>query len=120
LFDRNRSDVGSIAVGCVRLLFRVVARGELGLDVPVQAGFSPGRYLRKAVARNRIKRLLREVYRVNQHLLVDLFSHRGDALTLMVLSRARTPEAAQQCFPRDLPEAMRQLAARLRAPAAPS
>ncbi|NBC18845.1 MAG: ribonuclease P [Bacteroidetes bacterium] len=114
LFDRRRTDVGTVAVGCVRLLFRVVPRDAVGMDVPVQVGFAPGRRARTAVARNRIKRLLREVYRRHQYLLVDLFAHRAETLTLMVLYRS-APEQAGAQIPRDLPRALQQAADRLAA-----
>ena len=109
LFDRNRADVGTVAVGCVRLLYRTVPRAQTGYDVPVQIGFAPGR-TRTAVVRNRIRRLLREVYRVHQYTLVDLFAHRPETLTVMVLFRGR-PETASTCIPRDLPDALECLAA---------
>lgn len=110
LFDRKRRDVGTVAAGCVRLLFRTVPRADTGRQAPVQVGFAPGR-IRTAVRRNRIRRLLREVYRRHQHALVDLFVQRGDTLTVMMLFRGR-PEAADACIPRDLPAALEQLAAR--------
>lgn len=108
LFDRQRSDVRTAAAGCVRLLARVAPRTETGADVPVLVGFAPGR-MRTAVQRNRVKRIMREVYRVHQHLLIDLFSLRADCLTLMVLYRGR-PDQAATCLPGDLPEAMRRIA----------
>ncbi len=111
LFDRHRDDVGTVAVGCVRLLYRTVARAETGYDTPVQVGFAPGRF-RGAVARNRVRRLLRENYRVRQHVLADLFLQRPDTLTVMVLFRGRV-EAASACIPRDLPRALERLAAQL-------
>ncbi len=113
LFDRNRKDVGSVAAGCVRIVYRIAARAEVGQDVPVQAGFTAGRAARNAVVRNRIKRVMREVYRVHQHALVDLFLSSEACLTLMVLFRG-DPEAARTCIPRDLPEALRRLAGRAR------
>lgn len=79
--------------------------------MPVQVGFAAGRAAGKAVVRNRIKRIMREVYRVHQHVLVDLFRCTGRCLTVMVLYRG-DPASAQKCIPRDLPEAMRKLAAR--------
>ena len=111
LFDRTRDDVGTVAVGCVRLLYRAVPRAQTGFDVPVQVGFATGR-VRTAVLRNRLRRLLRETYRTHQYLLVDRFSPRPETLTVMVLFRGR-PEAAASCIPHDLPRALEQVAARL-------
>jgi len=118
LFDRNRRDVHSLAVGCVRLIYRRASREEVGADASVQVGFAVGRGVRKAVTRNRLKRIMREVYRVHQHLLVGLFSQRPDALTVMVLFRG-DPKQARACIPRDLPEALRRLARRLSASSSP-
>lgn len=112
LFDRRRTDVGTVAAGCIRLIYRVVPREETGHDVPVQIGFAPGRRVRNAVQRNRLRRLMREVYRVQQHLLVDLFVHRADTLTVMVLFRG-DPDDAARCLPVDLPTAMNRLAVKL-------
>ena len=113
LFDRRRDDVGTVAVGSVRLLYRVVDRSETGQDVPLQIGFAPGRRADAGVERNRVRRLLREVYRVNQHLLVDLFLRTGKALIVMALFRG-DPAAAGEAIPRDLPRAMQAVARRLR------
>lgn len=110
LFDRSRADVDTVAVGCVRLLFRVVPREATGYDVPLQIGFAPGRR-RSAVERNRVRRVLREVYRVHQHLLVGLFQHTDRALIVLVLFRGN-PQHVAECVPRDLPEAMRRVAER--------
>lgn len=114
LFDRRRTDVGSTAVGCIRLLHRPVPRATTGVDVPLQIGFAPGRRAGSAVGRNRIKRILREVYRRHQHVLVDLFADRPDTLTVMVLFRGDPAEAAER-IPRDLVRAMRRLADAYRA-----
>jgi ribonuclease P protein component len=54
---------------------------------------------------------LREVYRVHQHLLVDLFARRPDVLLVMVLFRG-DPDRAD-AISRDLPRAMRRLADRI-------
>ena len=111
LFDRRRDDVGTEAVGCVRLLFREVDREVVGHDVPLQVGFAPGRGPESGVERNRVRRLLREVYRVHQHTLVDLFVRRPEVLTLMILFRG-APEQADTCIERDLPRALERVAAR--------
>ncbi len=109
LFDRGRDDIGTVAVGCVRLLYRTVPRVQTGFDVPVQVGFATGR-VRTAVLRNRLRRLLRETYRTHQYLLADRFLHHPETLTVMVLFRGR-PETAASCIPRDLPRALEQVAA---------
>ena len=111
LFDRGRDDVQTVAIGCVRVLCRVVEREALGQDVPLQVGFAPGSRAESGVERNRIRRLLREVYRVHQYTLVDLFVCRPDALIVMMLFRG-APEQAEDGIERDLPRAMRQVAAR--------
>lgn len=85
---------------------------EVGEDVPIQVGFSPGRKARPAVVRNRVRRLLREVYRVNQHILIDLFRDREAVLTMMILFRG-DPSTAGADIPRDLPVVMLRLRERL-------
>jgi ribonuclease P protein component len=110
LFDRSRDDVGTVAVGCVRLLFRVVDREALGHDVPVQIGFAPGRRVDSGVERTRVRRLLREVYRVHQHTLADCFKDRPDALIVMILFRG-DPDCAEAIWD-DLPRALAQTAGR--------
>jgi ribonuclease P protein component len=112
LFDRSRTDVGVVPQGSVLVRYRVAAADEVGARVPVQVGFAPGRRVRTKVARNRIKRIMREVYRVNQHDLVDLFSHRAGTLTLMVVFRGDEARAAD-AIRRDLPAALARLARRL-------
>lgn len=102
LFDRKRNDVYTKARGCIRILYRIAPQDEVGRDVPVQIGFSVGRKTAGAVRRNKIKRLMREVYRVNQVDLVDLFLDRDDTLTMMILFRGN-PDRAEECLPNDLP-----------------
>jgi len=108
LFDRRRDDVYTVAVGCVRLLCRIVDREQLGHDVPLQVGFAPGRRVSSGVERNRVRRLLREVYRVHQHTLVDLFVSRPDALIGMILFRGAPAQAND--IHDDLPAAMTRMA----------
>ena len=114
LFDPRRDDVGTITKGCVRIVYRQVPREAVPDDVPVLVGFAPGR-IRKAVRRNRIKRLLREVYRVHQEALVDLFSDRDVTLTMMIVYRRKEDEdpPAGAGIRKDLPEALAELHGRL-------
>lgn len=118
LFNRRRTDVGTVAMGAVRLLYRVVPRVEVGHDVPIKVGFAPGRRVRSGVARNRIRRLLRETYRRHQHALTDCFKDTPQTLVVMVLFRGDPTQAAER-LPRDLPAAMQEAARRLRAAAVP-
>jgi ribonuclease P protein component len=106
LFDRERNDVFTRTRGCVRILYRIAPPTEVGRNVPVQAGFSVSRKTAGAVRRNRIKRIMREVYRVHQTDLVDLFLDRDDTLTLMILFRG-APNRAEDCLPEDLPHVLR-------------
>lgn len=103
LFDRSRDDVQTTAHGVVRAVYRVVPRSELKRESPVQVGFSPGGHVNKAVHRNRVKRLLREVYRRHQSDLLDLFAERPDSLTMMLIYRDDL-EGASEKIHRDLPE----------------
>lgn len=112
LFDRSRNDVDSISRGLLRVVYRVVRRADLREDVPIQVGFAPGR-LPTAVQRNRIKRVLREVYRVNQKDLVDLFSDRDRALTMMIVYRGHGSANDEPRIREDLPVLLGELHARL-------
>lgn len=107
----RRSDARTLAEGSIRLLYRIVPRTEVPGGSPVQVAFIPGRRS-SAVARNRIRRTLREVYRLHQQGLVDLFSRSEEALTLAIVYRG--PE--EKPFPavaRNLPRLLDRLAASL-------
>lgn len=108
LFDRSRTDVHVLASGPLTIRYRVASPVDVGTDEPVQVGFAVGRSIRNKPDRNRIKRILREVYRVHQHALVDLFSVRQDMLTLMILYRGRI-EGASASIRRTLPELLTRL-----------
>ena len=58
--------------------------------------------------RNRIKRRLREAYRVRQSNLVQLLESTGNALTLMILFRGK-PGDDRRCIARDLPVAIEMM-----------
>ncbi len=110
LFDRARHDVGRVRVGTVVLLYRAVRREETGEDTAYQVCFAPGRIVRGA-GRVRLRRVMREAFRLHQHGLLDAFEARPDCLTVVVLFRGRAA-TAERDIARDLPEALRRLAER--------
>ncbi len=110
LFARDRPDVGRVAAGAIQIRYRVVPREATGADAPLQVGFAPGRRTTK-VARNRVRRLMREAWRLHQRPLASVLAARPDTLTVFVVFRGRE-DAAAEAIPRDLPEALRRLAAR--------
>lgn len=118
LFDRARPDVGRVRVGVVDVRYRLVPAADVGSRVPLQAGFAPGRRARTHVGRNRLRRHMRETFRLHQHLLQDAPRPPEHALVLMVVFRGREASAGPD-LRRDLPEALRRLSARLRAEHAP-
>jgi ribonuclease P protein component len=119
LFEPGRTDVGRVSVGVVQVRYRVVPREATGAGAPVQVAFAPGRRARTNVGRTRLRRLMRETYRLHQHGLLDLFAGRPDSLTAVVLFRGPETTAADD-LRRDLPEVLRRLEARLPGAAAPA
>ena len=117
LFDRDRPEVGRVREGVVNVLYRTVPRAATGLDVGLQVGFAPGRRSTNAV-RTRVRRLLREAFRLHQGPLLDQFAGRPDCLTLVVLFRGRESTVSED-IRRDLPRALVRLAEREIPPPAP-
>ena len=114
LFDRSRNDTGTLAQGTIRLVYRIVPRATVKVPAPLKVGVAPGRALRRAVDRNRVKRHMREAYRHHQHALRRLFATRGDTLTLMILYRGGLPVDPPR-IQRDTARAVDRLAERLAA-----
>jgi len=113
LFDRATPGRESLAVGVVRLIWRLVPREATGHAVPFQVGFAPGRRARTNAGRTRLRRYMREAFRQHQGpLLLAMGARPGHTLTLMVLFRGREDTASAD-LRRDLPRAMDRLARRL-------
>ena len=113
LFDRGTSE--RTGAGTVVVLYRTVPREATGRDVGLQVGFAPGRRSTNAV-RTRVRRLLRETFRLHQGALLARMAGRPDCLTLMVLYRG-PEDTASADIRRDLPRALVRLAAALPEPA---
>lgn len=115
LFEREAAEVGRVSVGVVQLRYRRVSREATGQDVGLQVGFAPGRRARTKVGRNRLRRLMRETWRLGARPLLEALAARPDAaqatLTVFVVFRGREATAAPD-IRRDLPAALRRLAAR--------
>jgi ribonuclease P protein component len=113
LFAREAEGVGRVSVGVVQLRWRLVPRAHTGTGAPLQAGFAPGRRARTHVGRNRLRRRMREVWRVHHAPLLARMAARPDAtLAVFVVFRGREETAGTE-LPRDLPAAIGRLAARL-------
>jgi ribonuclease P protein component len=110
LFDRSRSDVTSVASGCIRLLFRLIDVEVRGQE-RVLVGFAVSGSSRNAVKRNRVKRLLRESYRLNQGLLTEHLPDSG-VLTMMILYRERDLKSFREVNS-DLQRALSSVASKL-------
>ena len=69
LIDRLFAEGKSVSVHPIKLIY---LKADHQANFPLQVGFSiPKRTVKKAVHRNRIKRLLRECYRKHKHLVYD-------------------------------------------------
>lgn len=81
--DSLFKDGKSLKSGLFRLLY---VETELTGKIPVQVLIAvPKKNLRHAVDRNRMKRLIREAYRVSKHNLLEEFSKAGKHLDIAVI-----------------------------------
>ncbi len=94
LFDKTDPDVVSEAAGCVRILARGVSVREARTVHRLLVGFATGGK-RSAVARNRVKRLLRQAFRHQRAELERNLPAAIEKLTIMIVFREHDhPNAA--------------------------
>ena len=108
-FERRRGDVQSVRANALVVRYRLASRDEVGAETPLQIGFATGRRLGGKPDRNRVKRALRETFRLHQHRLAELFADRSETLTLFVLWRGGA-EGATAAVHRDLPMLLDRIA----------
>lgn len=84
LFDQLFSQSESLAKYPIRLVWTETALPET--DGPVQVAFTvPKRKFKRAVDRNRLKRLMREAYRTNKMRLHTVLRSRQKQIALLIL-----------------------------------
>jgi ribonuclease P protein component len=87
LIEQVFAEGKSIAVPPLRLVYIQ----SPGMDVTIQAGVSVStRNFKKAVHRNRVKRILREAYRLNKNGLTEHLAASGKHLALFILYNDKT------------------------------
>ncbi len=91
LFDRSAADVRQVSSGAIRAVFRFVPLEDYpDLTVNVQVGFFVGRKVGGAVVRNKVRRRMREAYRMYHRDVVMDMSGRQCVLVLGLIFRGRT------------------------------
>lgn len=104
-----------VRAGGLVVRYRLAKRDEVGTATPLQVGFATGRALGTKPARNRVKRVMRETFRLHQHRLVACFTDRPETLTLIVLYRGRAA-GADPAIRHDLPMLLDRIAERFTTP----
>lgn len=105
----NSSRPDTVSHGVVRILYRISPRESSGSSTPYQIGFSVPRRVKRAVDRNRLKRLLRVAFQQNRHLLDSLPIPSASFVSIMVLFRGEGRSSEPSVLP-DTTAVLRKLA----------
>ena len=87
LFSGRSVPSRSVTFGSIRILFSVEQAEPIHSRRPVLTGFAVGRSAGGATTRNRVKRILREEYRHQQHAINSLFAGTSSVLNQMIVFR---------------------------------
>jgi ribonuclease P protein component len=101
LFDRGRSDLFSIPAGSVRAVYRFASPEEHRDRTSLQVGVFVSRRIGGAVARNRIRRKMREAYRRRHAELRHALDGRPGLMTLALVFRGK-PDISLSALVQDI------------------
>jgi ribonuclease P protein component len=87
LIDKLVKEGSSFSFPPFRITWMEITQAEADVQVMISA---PKRIYKRAVDRNRVKRLIREAYRRNKHILIDSLD--GKKLALIIVYTAKTIE----------------------------
>jgi ribonuclease P protein component len=90
-FELIVRDGKTLRAGTILCSYKINPSGETTSRPIIQAGFSvPRRIIKKAIDRNRVKRLMRESYRLNKYILAADIRKSGVGLDILFIYRGKS------------------------------
>lgn len=114
LFYRSSGKAHSVRSGSVRLVYRLAERNLTGTESPLQVGFAVGKIVGNAVQRNRMKRIARETWRLNQSRIPLEDIPLDKVLTVMLIYRPSHPPGSESGLRSDVALGMQRLAEKMK------